>query len=146
MITTFIAPTHHIEVLSSLTQHAPSYPPLQCVHANSSRCHPTLDVTRSLSIESYLLPSITRARSNFFTLTFRALSKNHVVSTPHCSLLIEQPDSPCPFSVLDRYLLHNAPPMFPLAFACRFRRPVARRVPARGRALAISSLASGRTS
>ena len=30
----------------------------------------------------------------------------------HCSVLIKQSDSPCPFSVLDRYLLHDAPPIF----------------------------------
>ena len=30
----------------------------------------------------------------------------------HCFVLIKQSDSPCPFSVLDRYLLHDALPIF----------------------------------
>ena len=72
----------------------------------------------------------------------------------HCSVLIKQSDSPCPFSVLDRYLLHDAPPIFPrarlpLSPSARRSRKTAS-VPAKGRsndsALAISPSASGRTS
>ena len=49
----------------------------------------------------------------------------------HCSVLIKQSDSPCPFSVLDRYLLHDAPPIFPASLAAR--RPLAARAARRWR-------------
>ena len=41
-------------------------------------------MTRHLatSRESQLLPPLTRACSNFVALTFRALGRNHVASTP----------------------------------------------------------------
>src|SRR4029434_2859000 len=41
-------------------------------------------MTRHLATvrESYLLPPFTRASLNFFTLTFRALGRNHIASTP----------------------------------------------------------------
>ena len=160
MIPTVIAPDPHTGVLSSLTERVPTYSPSRCVHANSSRCHPTLATRRNeKSIKRVLFTPAVYPRL-FELLHFDIQStgqKSRCVNTgrqpAHCSVLIKQSDSPCPFSVLDRYLLHDAPPIFPRARLplspsarrSRATRPSPRRDFVRS-ALAILPSASGRTS
>ena len=148
--------TPYTGVLSSFTEHVPSYPPSPCIHANSSRCRPTLTTRRNKkSIKRVTVSPVVYPRL-FKLLHFDIQStgqKLRCVDTgrrpSHCSVLIKQLDSPCPFSVLDRYLLHYASPNFPRArlplspSACLSRLARPRRVPAKGRAKRARDLAFG---
>ena len=134
MITTFIASdTLHRGTELSLTEHVPSYPQSRCVHPNSSKCLSVLATRRNKkSIKRVIVtlavyPPLFEFLHNDIQSTGQKSRCVHTGRRPsHCFVLTKQSDSPSTFSVLDRYLLHDAPPIF--LRACLPLLPSARRL------------------